>query len=226
MQNPAFGVKREQPVLVTLVLALGIFLVPFDVTVVVVAQPGITKSLDFSVDGAAWVLDEYSLVFTGALLASGALAGSSAGAVRCWPERDVSGLLHRIRWRRLAMLLAARAVKALGGLFGHGHARAHCQYVSQWRAAGAGVRHCRGRFRRRHGFGSDLGRLARLVVRMAVDLLRQYSLLSGADPRGAEIHSGSPRPERATPRPARHRVADGIAGPGSRRAAQTRRPWA
>src|SRR2546430_740856 len=66
--------RQERSVLVTLVLGLGIFLVPFDVTVVVVALPGIAKNLDFSVDGAAWVIDAYSLAFTGALLASAALA--------------------------------------------------------------------------------------------------------------------------------------------------------
>ena len=74
MHNCTFEGKRERSVLVTLVLGLGISLVPFDVTVVVVALPGIAKNLDFSIGGTAWIIDAYSLASTGALLASGAVA--------------------------------------------------------------------------------------------------------------------------------------------------------
>jgi len=59
---------------ITFALGLGAFLTLFDVTAVVVAMPGIAKDLGFDVAGAAWVIDAYSLAFTGALLASGALA--------------------------------------------------------------------------------------------------------------------------------------------------------
>jgi MFS family permease len=37
-------------------------------------MPAIAKDVGFAVAGAAWVIDAYSLAFTGALLASGALA--------------------------------------------------------------------------------------------------------------------------------------------------------
>lgn len=57
-----------------LVLGLGGFLANFDVTSVVVAMPAIAKDLGFGVVGYAWVMDAYSLAFTGALLAAGALA--------------------------------------------------------------------------------------------------------------------------------------------------------
>jgi EmrB/QacA subfamily drug resistance transporter len=57
-----------------LALALAAFLTQFDVTAVVVAMPAIGRDLGLGVAGFAWVMDAYSLAFTGTLLASGALA--------------------------------------------------------------------------------------------------------------------------------------------------------
>jgi MFS family permease len=57
-----------------LVLALASFLTQFDVTAVVVVLPSIGNELGFGIAGYAWVMDAYSLAFTAALLASGALA--------------------------------------------------------------------------------------------------------------------------------------------------------
>ena len=57
-----------------LVLALAGFLTQFDVTAVVVILPSIGNELGFGISGYAWVMDAYSLAFTAALLASGALA--------------------------------------------------------------------------------------------------------------------------------------------------------
>ena len=57
-----------------LALALAAFLCQFDVTAVVVAMPAIERDLGLGVAGFAWVMDAYSLAFTGTLLASGALA--------------------------------------------------------------------------------------------------------------------------------------------------------
>jgi Major Facilitator Superfamily len=112
MHNRTFEGKRERSGLVTLVLGLGIFLVPFDVTVVVVALPGIAKDLYFSVGGAAWIIDAYSLAFTGALLASGALA-DRFGRRRSMLAGNAVFLLASIACGVAAngrMLLAARAV--------------------------------------------------------------------------------------------------------------------
>src|SRR5260221_4145667 len=74
MHNRVSGVAQARSSLVTLLLGLGTVLTLFGVTAVVVAMPGIAKDLGFAVAGAAWVIDAYSLAFTGALLASGALA--------------------------------------------------------------------------------------------------------------------------------------------------------
>src|SRR5262245_36895366 len=57
-----------------LALALAGFLTQFDVTAVVVVLPSIGSDLGFGISGYAWVMDAYSLAFTAALLASGALA--------------------------------------------------------------------------------------------------------------------------------------------------------
>jgi MFS family permease len=57
-------------------LALGLagFLTNFDVTAVIVVLPAIARELQLGVAGYAWVMDAYSLAFTGALLIAGALA--------------------------------------------------------------------------------------------------------------------------------------------------------
>jgi MFS family permease len=119
MHVGTFEVKRERSVFVTLILGLGIFLVPFDVTVVVVALPGIARNLDFSVDGAAWVIDAYALAFTGALLASGALA-DRFGRRRSMLAGNAVFLFASIACGMAAngqLLLAARAVQGVGAAF-------------------------------------------------------------------------------------------------------------
>jgi len=119
MPISTFDVKRERSVLVTLVLGLGIFLVPFDITVVVVALPGIARNLGFSVDGAVWVIDAYSLAFTGALLASGALA-DRFGRRRSMLAGNAVFLAASIACGLATngpMLLAARAGQGVGAAF-------------------------------------------------------------------------------------------------------------
>jgi MFS family permease len=67
-------VRQRHSVLITLALGTSSFLTLFDVTAVVIAMPAIATDLNFGVAGVAWIIDAYSLAFTGALLASGALA--------------------------------------------------------------------------------------------------------------------------------------------------------
>src|SRR5882757_1851367 len=67
-------VEQGRSVLTTLALGLSTFLILFDVTAVVVAMPAIANDIGLGVAGLAWVIDAYSLAFTAALLASGALA--------------------------------------------------------------------------------------------------------------------------------------------------------
>ena len=105
--------------LITLALGLGTFLTLFDVTAVVVALPGIAKELDFAVAGAAWVIDAYSLAFTGALLASGALA-DRFGRRRAMLAGNAVFLLASIACGAATsgpLLLTARVVQGVGAAF-------------------------------------------------------------------------------------------------------------
>jgi len=75
MHDRTSNLSRARSRPLTFALGLGSFLILFDVTAVVVAMPGIAGDLGFAAAGSAWVIDAYSLAFTGALVASGALAG-------------------------------------------------------------------------------------------------------------------------------------------------------
>lgn len=68
------GIGQRHSLLITLALGTSSFLTQFDVTAVVIAMPAIARDLGFGVTGFAWIIDAYSLAFTGALLAAGALA--------------------------------------------------------------------------------------------------------------------------------------------------------
>jgi MFS family permease len=104
---------------ITSALGLGIFLMLFDVTAVVVALPGLARDLGFDVAGAAWVIDAYSLAFTGALLASGALA-DRFGRRRSMLFGNAVFLVASIACGLATdgpMLLISRAVQGIGAAF-------------------------------------------------------------------------------------------------------------
>jgi MFS family permease len=104
---------------ITCALGLGVFLILFDVTAVVVAMPGLAKDLGFAVAGAAWVIDAYSLAFTGALLASGALA-DRFGRRRSMLIGNAVFLVASIACGLATdgpMLLASRVVQGVGAAF-------------------------------------------------------------------------------------------------------------
>ena len=101
MQDHASGgtVEQRRSVLTTLALGLSTFLILFDVTAVVVAMPAIARDVGLDVAGLAWVIDAYSLAFTGALLASGALADRFVAGAACWPAmRCFSSLRSHAGW--------------------------------------------------------------------------------------------------------------------------------
>jgi MFS family permease len=66
--------RPAQSMTPALLLGMAAFLTNFDVTAVVIALPAIALQLGFGVAGYAWVMDAYSLAFSGALLFAGALA--------------------------------------------------------------------------------------------------------------------------------------------------------
>src|ERR1700754_1466817 len=117
MHNPPSHVARS--ILITFSLGLGAFLTLFDVTAVVVAMPGVAKDLGFDVTGAAWVIDAYSLAFTGSLLASGALA-DRFGRRRAMLAGNAVFLLASIACGSATsgpLLLATRVVQGVGAAF-------------------------------------------------------------------------------------------------------------
>lgn len=119
MHDRTSQLAQERSSLITLTLGLGVFLIPFDVTAVVVAMPGIAKDLGFAVAGSAWVIDAYSLALTAALLASGALA-DRFGRRRAMLAGNAVFLLASIACGAAAngpLLLAARVVQGVGAAF-------------------------------------------------------------------------------------------------------------
>jgi EmrB/QacA subfamily drug resistance transporter len=98
---------------------MAAFLANFDVTSVVVALPAIAADLRLDVAGYAWVMDAYSLAFTGALLLAGALAD------RCGRRKAmlwgnvvfaVASIACGVAWSGLSLSIA-RAAQGVGAAF-------------------------------------------------------------------------------------------------------------
>src|SRR5947208_13825953 len=84
-----------------------------------VAMPAIAKDVGLGVAGLAWVIDAYSLAFTGALLASGALA-DRFGRRRSMLIGNAVFLVASIACGLATdgpMLLASRVVQGVGAAF-------------------------------------------------------------------------------------------------------------
>jgi MFS family permease len=112
-------VRQRHSVLITLALGTSSFLVLFDVTAVVIAMPAIAKDLNFGIAGVAWIIDAYSLAFTGALLASGALA-DRFGRRRSMLAGNAVFLLASIACGLAASgltLFSARVLQGVGAAF-------------------------------------------------------------------------------------------------------------
>jgi EmrB/QacA subfamily drug resistance transporter len=110
---------ERRSALTTLALGLSTFLILFDVTAVVVAMPAIAKDVGLDIAGLAWVIDAYSLAFTGALLASGALA-DRFGHRRCMLAGNAVFLAASVACGMASsepMLLAMRVVQGAGAAF-------------------------------------------------------------------------------------------------------------
>ncbi len=102
-----------------LVLGMAAFLTQFDVTAVVVAMPSIAEALDFGVAGYAWVMDAYSLAFTGTLMAAGALTdryGRRRALLLGNLIFALASIACGLAWDGPS-LWAARAVQGIGAAF-------------------------------------------------------------------------------------------------------------
>jgi MFS family permease len=120
-QDQAIFAQTSLPISMWPAVALGMaaFLANFDVTSVVVALPAIAGDLKLDAAGYAWVMDAYSLAFTGALLLAGALAD------RCGRRKAmlwgnvvfaVASVSCGLAWSGLSLSIA-RAVQGLGAAF-------------------------------------------------------------------------------------------------------------
>jgi MFS family permease len=114
------GIVREgRALLATIALALGAFLVMFELTAVVVAGPSIAKDLGFGVTGFAWLIDAYSLAFTTALLSAGALA-DRFGHRRCMLTGNAVFMIASLACGIApgeATIVAARVLQGVGAAF-------------------------------------------------------------------------------------------------------------
>lgn len=109
----------QRSFLITFALGISSFLTLFDVTAVVIAMPAIAKDLGLGLAGFAWIIDSYSLAFTGALLASGALA-DRFGRRRSMLAGNAVFLLASISCGMATSgptLFAARVLQGVGAAF-------------------------------------------------------------------------------------------------------------
>ncbi|UWU79352.1 MFS transporter [Bradyrhizobium huanghuaihaiense] len=111
--------RRWRDLLPASALGMAAFLTQFDVTGVVVAMPAMAAELGFGAAAYAWVMDAYSLAFTGGLLAAGALA-DRYGRRRAMLGGNIVFLAGSIACGVATggpELWAARAVQGLGAAF-------------------------------------------------------------------------------------------------------------
>jgi MFS family permease len=113
------GLAISMPMGPALVLGLAGFLANFDVTSVVVALPLIAKELALGRAGYAWVMDAYSIAFTGTLLIAGALAdrhGRRKALLRGNIIFVAASVWCGLAWNDLSLILA-RAAQGVGAAF-------------------------------------------------------------------------------------------------------------
>ncbi len=106
----------SRPKLALAVLSLGLFMTLLDLTIVNIAIPGITESLQASLDQVLWVLNAYSLLYAVLLITSGRLGDIlgprnvfAAGIAIFTAASLVSGLAQNP-----AELILARAAQGIG----------------------------------------------------------------------------------------------------------------
>ncbi|MGY8677676.1 MFS transporter [Bradyrhizobium sp. UFLA05-153] len=120
-QPQARSMETAQPISMWPALALGLagFLSNFDVTAVVVALPAISRELELGIAGYAWLMDAYSLAFTGSLLVAGALSdryGRRKAMLRGNLVFAAASLMCALAWDGLSLSLA-RAAQGVGAAF-------------------------------------------------------------------------------------------------------------
>jgi MFS family permease len=120
-QDQAMFAQTGAPLSMWPAVALGMaaFLANFDVTSVIVALPAIAADLRLDAAGYAWVMDAYSLAFTGTLLLAGALADRCGRRnAMLWGNVvfAVASISCGFAWNGLSLSIA-RALQGVGAAF-------------------------------------------------------------------------------------------------------------
>ncbi|MBS0220015.1 MAG: MFS transporter [Proteobacteria bacterium] len=120
-QPQTASIEAVPPISMWPALALGMaaFLTNFDVTAVIVALPMIARELRLGVADYAWVMDAYSLAFTGSLLVAGALSdryGRRKAMLLGNLVLAAASVGCGLAWDGLSLSLA-RAVQGIAGAF-------------------------------------------------------------------------------------------------------------
>src|SRR5690242_11048168 len=108
---------RQRPWLVLAILCLGFFMILLDTTIVNIALPAITPSLQAQLDQVLWIVNAYTLTYAGLLITGGRL-GDLYGAKRLF----MIGLTLFTLASALCgfaqtpgQLIAARSIQGIGG---------------------------------------------------------------------------------------------------------------
>lgn len=109
--------RRHSPWLVLLILCLGFFMILLDTTIVNIAIPSMSESLDASLSDILWVLNAYILVFAVLLITAGRL-GDLYGPKRLFIIGLVIFTLASVACgfaQSPAQMIAFRVLQGLGG---------------------------------------------------------------------------------------------------------------
>jgi EmrB/QacA subfamily drug resistance transporter len=113
----AAATTRRSPWLVLAVLCLGFFMILLDTTIVNIAVPALTTSLQASLDQVLWIVNAYTLTYAGLLITGGRLGDLygpkrlfMAGLALFTAASALCGLAQTP-----AQLIAARALQGVGG---------------------------------------------------------------------------------------------------------------
>jgi EmrB/QacA subfamily drug resistance transporter len=115
--TPAKATPQQRPWLVLTILCLGFFVILLDTTIVNIALPELTVSLNATLDQVLWIVNAYTLTYA-ALLITGGRLGDMFGAKRLF----MIGLIFFTAASAVcgvaqtpAQLIAARALQGIGG---------------------------------------------------------------------------------------------------------------
>ena len=175
---------RNRRIGVLLICCLSLFIVGLDITVVNIALPSIGRDLDAGISGLQWTVGAYTVVMASLLMFSGSTAdrfGRKRTFVVGLSVFSVASLLCSLA-PSVELLVVFRVLQAVGALDDEpGRDVDHHQHLHGPARAGPGGGRVGRGVRHLDGARADRGRGARLLGRLAVDLLDQHPRRAGRD---------------------------------------------